>query len=136
MDDSGNSTTSAGVNITVNSPPVQPSITVPPQNQSVALGSNATFTVTASGTAPLSYRWLFNATNVLSATSPSLTVTNAQFSQTGDYSVFVTNVAGSVTSAPARLTVIPPGGRLVQALNASGAPGSTVQIPIVLVGQG
>ncbi len=96
------SVTSAVATLTVLSNP--PSITAQPQNQSVSLGSNATFTVTASGTAPLNYQWRFNGANLSGATGTSYTRTNAQLADVGSYSVVVTNVVGSVTSAVATLT--------------------------------
>ena len=75
----------------------------------------AFFTVTASGTAPLSYQWRFNGTNLVNgsqvsgSTSPTLSILNAQPTNAGSYSVVVTNAAGSVTSAVAVLSVIVPG---------------------------
>ena len=56
-----------------------PVITAPPTNVTVIQGQNASFTVGASGTSPLRYQWLLNATNVLTgATNSSLTLSNAQ----------------------------------------------------------
>jgi hypothetical protein len=43
-------------------------ITIPPVNQSVPAGTNVTFSVTASGTPPLSYQWQFDGTNITGAT--------------------------------------------------------------------
>jgi hypothetical protein len=99
------SATSSNAVLTVNVPPT---ITTQPTNQTVRQGSNAVFTVTAAGTAPLSYRWLFNGTNMTGATNTSLTITNAQTTNAGNYSVVVTNVAGSVTSSIATLTILLP----------------------------
>jgi len=89
-----------------------PTITVPPTNQTVGLGSTATFAVTAVGKAPLSYQWQASGTNLVtggrigSVTNSVLTITNAQTSDDGGYTVIVTNSVGSVTSAPpAVLTV-------------------------------
>jgi hypothetical protein len=82
-----------------------PSITSQPASQTVTAGSSATFTVTASGTAPLSYQWRFNGSNISGATSASYTVSNAQSANAGNYSVVVSNSAGSVTSNNATLTV-------------------------------
>lgn len=91
----------------VTNPPTTnaPSITAQPQSQTVSPGSNVTFTVTASGTAPLAYQWLFNNTNIAGATTNSYIVTNAQTTNAGNYSVTVTNIAGSITSSNAVLTV-------------------------------
>jgi|GEM_PF-477343 len=83
-----------------------PSIVQQPTNQGTWLGSNVTFAVNASGTAPLSYQWLFNGTNNLpSATNANLTLTSLAVSNAGNYSVWVTNIAGSITSAVASLTI-------------------------------
>jgi hypothetical protein len=83
-----------------------PAIINQPTNQIVTAGQNATFTVGASGNAPFSYQWQFNATNALArATNVSLTITNAQSTNAGNYSVVVTDSFGSVTSAVATLTV-------------------------------
>lgn len=72
-----------------------PSITQAPVSQAVVQGQNATFTVTASGTAPLSYQWYRGATPIAGATSASYTVTNAQPGDAGIYAVEVSNSAGS-----------------------------------------
>jgi GH25 family lysozyme M1 (1,4-beta-N-acetylmuramidase)/uncharacterized protein YpmS len=98
------SVTSAVKTLTVVSPPV---IAVQPQSKSVFLSSNATFTVTATGTS-LTYKWLFNASAISGATASSYTVSNAQTNNAGSYSVVITNIAGSMTSSNAVLTVILP----------------------------
>lgn len=82
-----------------------PSITTPPQSQNAATGTNVTLSVLATGSAPLSYQWRFNASNLSGATSSTLTLTNVQPANAGDYDVLVTNPAGSLASAPAHLTV-------------------------------
>ena len=83
-----------------------PTITDQPTNQTVAAGDPATFTVTATGVPPPSYQWWFNQTNPLAgATSPTLTLTNAQTLQAGGYSVVVSNSLSAVTSLVAQLTV-------------------------------
>jgi hypothetical protein len=82
-----------------------PTITLHPQSQTSSAGGDATFVVSASGTAPLSYQWRFNGTNVLNATGTSYTRTNIQPADAGSYFVVVTNIAGSVTSAVATLSI-------------------------------
>ena len=82
-----------------------PLITTQPTNQTVTAGSNVTFSVTASGTLPLSYQWSFNGTNLSGATNTMLMLTNVQVSQAGNYTVLVTNAFGSILSSNAMLTV-------------------------------
>ncbi|TAK93365.1 MAG: hypothetical protein EPO07_18240, partial [Verrucomicrobia bacterium] len=85
---------------------VPPSLTTQPTNFTVLAGQNAAFYAAASGSAPLSYQWFFNTNTALAgATGASLTLTNAQVTNAGSYSLRVTNLAGSVTSAFASLTV-------------------------------
>jgi Zn-dependent metalloprotease len=88
-----------------------PSITSQPANQTVAAGATATFTVTASGTAPLSYQWRKNGASVSGATSASYTTPATTTADNGaTFSVVVTNSAGSATSNNATLTVTSGGG--------------------------
>jgi uncharacterized repeat protein (TIGR01451 family) len=108
-----------------------PVIISQPTNQMVTVGGMASFSVTASGTAPLSYQWAFNGTNFDGATNTSLTLTNVQFSQAGDYAVVVTNTYGSVLSSNAVLTVNPasPGVPVITGFNPiSGVVGTNVAI--------
>ena len=86
---------------------VPPAVTMQPTNLTVVQGNNATFSVTATGTAPLSYQWYFDGTNqLLGATNSSLTLNLVQLSQTGNYSVIVTNNCGALASSNALLTVL------------------------------
>jgi pectate lyase len=99
------SVTSSAATLTVNSSPVAPTITTQPASQTVTAGSSVTFSVVASGTAPLSYQWKFNSANISGATSASYTISSAQTNNAGSYTVTVSNSAGSVTSSAATLTV-------------------------------
>ncbi len=85
--------------------PVNPSITQQPQDQTVTAGTAATLSVTASGTQPLSYQWMFNGSNIPGATNASLTFSAAQIANAGTYAVAVSDPYGSVTSSNAVLTV-------------------------------
>jgi len=85
---------------------VAPTITAQPTNVTVNVGDTASFSVTAGGTAPLSYQWGFNTTNIVNATNATLTLTNVQLNRAGSYSVLVTNIAGSTNSVTATLTVL------------------------------
>ncbi len=84
-----------------------PGITTQPASQTVTAGSNANFSVSAGGTAPLSYQWRQNGTNVPGANAYRLTLTGVSAGQAGSYTVVVTNGEGSVTSQVATLTVNP-----------------------------
>ena len=70
-------------------------------------GQSATFTVSATGTAPLTYQWLKNGVVIPNATSASLTLNTVSSTDAASYTVVVTNVVGSVTSSKATLTVTP-----------------------------
>ena len=104
FDNSSATSTSTVVNVTVAIPP---SIGVHPVSQRIVTSSNVTFTVTASGTVPLSYQWRFNGANIGGATRSSYSITNVQTAHAGIYSVLITNIVGSVTSDNALLTVVP-----------------------------
>ena len=80
-----------------------PVILTQPQSQTATEGSNATFTVTATGLAPLRYQWRLNGTNISGATDTALTLVEVQASQAGSYSVRVTNSVGSAVSLNAAL---------------------------------
>ncbi len=84
-------------------------ITTPPQSQTVAQGQSASFSIAASGSAPLSYQWNFDGSPLSGETNASLALTDVQGNQSGSYTAVVTNPAGSVTSLVATLTVdVPP----------------------------
>ncbi len=83
-----------------------PTISTQPQTQSVAAGQTATFSVTATGTAPLSYQWMKNALSITGATSSGYTTPPTTAADSGAlFTVAVTNSYGSVTSTPALLLV-------------------------------
>ncbi len=120
--------TSAVAVLTVNGPP---SISSQPSPQTIVAGTGAGFNVTASGTAPLNYQWRLNGVNVANganvtgATSSALALSNVQTNSAGNYQVVITNVAGSVTSAVAALTVIVPPSFTSQPLSATNPAGAT-----------
>ena len=86
-----------------------PEIVQDPTNLVARFGTNASFFALASGTAPLSYQWMFNETNLVAgATNTSLVVSNVQHDNAGGYSIIVSNSAGMATSTVAQLTVLSP----------------------------
>ena len=101
--------------LTVTGPPATaPAITAQPLGQTVTVGGNVFFNVTATGTAPLAFQWAFNGTNltdgpgIQGSTTATLTLSNVQAAQAGNYTVQVNNGAGPVTSTPAALIVNQP----------------------------
>jgi Immunoglobulin domain/Immunoglobulin I-set domain len=86
--------------------PVAPSLAMQPASVTVAAGQTATFSVSASGTAPLSYQWQKNTTNINGAMAASYTTPAATTADNGaTFDVVVSNSVGSVTSSLATLTV-------------------------------
>lgn len=98
-------TTSSNATLGVNVPPA---VDTHPQSQAIKWSSNITFTVSATGTAPLAYQWQFNDADLPGATDSSFTRNNVQDTDAGEYAVTVTNMAGTAFSLPATLSVIPP----------------------------
>jgi hypothetical protein len=95
-----------------------PAITTQPANQTVTVGQTATFSVSAAGTAPLSYQWQKNGTNISGASSASYTTPATTATDSGSkFDVVVSNTAGTVTSHSATLTV-----------NSSAGPSSSIDV--------
>lgn len=110
---------------------VAPTITTHPSNQSVTAGQTATFSVVAGGTAPLTYQWQKNGTNISGATNSSYTTGVTASSDTNAaFRVVVTNAQGSVTSNPATLSVSTSG------VGGAGTGESKYQLTIFMVGSG
>jgi len=87
-------------------PTPDPFIIQNPQNQSVNVGQNATFTVVAGGTTPFNYQWKQGGNTLAGATQSSYTVVNAQLSQNGfQYTCIVGNSKGTQVTAAATLTI-------------------------------
>ncbi|HZM06356.1 MAG TPA: hypothetical protein VFC44_25425 [Candidatus Saccharimonadales bacterium] len=84
------------------SPPI---IIGQPANHLGAFFGSAMFSVTTSNTTPMSYQWEFNGEPLPNATNSALLLAPLTYAQAGYYNVVVSNSAGSVSSAKARLTV-------------------------------
>jgi hypothetical protein len=115
------------------SPPV---ITTQPQAQNVAGGTPATFSVAASGSGPLTYQWRRNGLPIAGATDATLVLVSLRRGDAGDYSVLVSNPAGAVASAVARLVVLVPPTITSQPQNQSVAPGASATFSVVASGVG
>jgi len=134
----GSVTSSPAATLTVNVPP---SITTQPSSQTVNQGANASFSVVASGTGPLTYQWQTNNVNVSNggivsgATTSTLTLTGVTPSWALNYRVIVSNAGGSVTSSPAAtLTVIVPPAITTQPTSQSAYPGLNASFSVVATG--
>jgi len=84
---------------------IAPYVIVPPTNQTAAAGSSVSMNVVAGGTAPLRYQWHRNGIALPGATNAGLSFASVQVADAGNYSVVLSNTAGSVTSIVASLTV-------------------------------
>jgi uncharacterized repeat protein (TIGR01451 family) len=110
-----------------------PGISAQPSNVVAVAGRNASFQVAATGSAPLSYHWFFDATNLIAgASSEQLTLTNVQPNQAGNYTVVVTNSAGSITSAPAILRVLAPPAIVAGSVGVTAGNGLSVSVNSVV----
>ena len=84
-----------------------PEIVTQPQSVSTLMGGTATFFVTVNPSPMLTYQWFKDETAIAGATGPSLTINNIQGVDIGNYTVTVSNAAGSSTSNPASLSIAP-----------------------------
>ena len=95
------------------SPPViKPSSSF--NSQSVFAGASATFTITATGDAPLVYQWRQDGADLPGQTNKTLRIGATQPPNEGGYDVVVSNASGSVTSYVARLYAVPPTSELTR----------------------
>jgi glucose/arabinose dehydrogenase len=84
-----------------------PVIANDPSSQTVYATEPVSFSVSASGSNPLSYQWQKNSVNISGATSSTYTINATATADAGSYRVIVTNSVGSDTSTAATLTVLP-----------------------------
>jgi hypothetical protein len=131
------SVTSDSVTLNVTVAPVAPSITSQPANRSVATGQTATFTMTATGTAPMSYQWRKNGSAIGGATAASYTTPATVSSDDGaQFSVVVSNALGNATSNAATLTVLDPPAITGQPGSATVLVGQTASFSVTATGDG
>ncbi len=133
------SVTSSGADLVITGLP--PVIQDQPVSRTVAAGSSVSFNVTAAGSPPFTYQWrkggfnLANSTTVSGATTPTLTISNAQAADIDGYDVVVTNDVNAVTSGVATLSVTPAAPIVTSApANQALAPGSTATFAVVATG--
>jgi hypothetical protein len=83
-----------------------PAITAQPGSQFKALGQSAIFSLTATGTGPLTYQWSKDGNPIPGATGASLAIASVSAADEGEYQVSVANAVGAVVSQAARLTLV------------------------------
>jgi hypothetical protein len=87
-------------------PAVPPVLVTQPQPMDVVVQTPVALEAVAGGTAPFGYQWFKNGQEMRQQTNGSLLFRSPQPGNSGTYAVVVTNYSGSVTSAPAAVTVI------------------------------
>ncbi len=121
--------TSSSALLTVNQP-VAPSITRQPVDVTITEGSSASFSVSATGSPPMTYQWHFNGVALSNSNSSSYSLSSSSVAS-GKYRVTVTNAAGTATSVEATLTVLPPPAPPVYSLtNTSVSLGNSLSLGI------
>jgi len=104
VSNSAGSVTSSPAVVTVVSAPVI--VSSPPPTQSVAIGSNVTLSVLASGSTTPNYQWQFNGVSIFGATTSTLALNSVTAANSGSYTCIVSNIAGSVSTIPSVLSVL------------------------------
>ena len=130
---SSGSVSSGSATLTVNTPV---SITSQPASVTVTSGSSASFSVTATGTAPLTYQWKKDGTSITGGTSSTYTIPAATATNAGTYSVVVTNLLGSLSSASATLSINTPVSITGQPASATVTAGSSTSFSVAATGTG
>jgi len=113
----------------------------PPQSRTVRIdgansATNLMLSVTlAGGSNPIAYQWLLNGTNIPGANSALLNLSNAGLSQSGNYSVVVSNPFNSVTSAVARVDLYTDSGWRFTSLTGDFNNGTNVDVYMQAAGE-
>lgn len=125
---SSGSVTSSSALLTVWQPPA---ISAPPAGVTNVAGGGAAFSVTASGTPTPAYQWRFATANIAGATASAINYSQLRASQSGSYTVVITNSAGAVTSSVAVLLVTNPLPRVLTSPGKNGGGFQFTFIPVV-----
>jgi formylglycine-generating enzyme required for sulfatase activity len=112
---------------------IPPGITVQPVAATANQGASASFSVTATGT-NLSYQWKRNGADLAGETGDTLVLDNLQGTQTGFYTVVVSNAIGSVTGDDALLTVVIPPAITAQPAAATANQGASASFSVTATG--
>ncbi len=124
--------TSNAATLTVNT---APAITAQPVSLAHCAGTNATFSVTATGTG-LTYQWQKGGVNIAGATNASYTINNIGAADAGSYTVVITGTCGNLTSNAATLTVNTAPAITGQPVSATQCTGTSVTFTVTATGTG
>lgn len=111
-----------------------PEIVRQPEHQQVAAGLSVRFGLQVNGEEPRYYQWSSNGTNIGGATNATLTVSKTQTTDSGEYSVVVSNPLGLINSRPARLIVVQPASIVAQPASQAVQPGANVTLSVQATG--
>jgi hypothetical protein len=111
-----------------------PVITSQPQSLTVVAGTNAVFSVSASGNLPINYQWQLNGAALPNATDATLNIIGVQPANAGNYSVKLGNSFGTTTSAVALLTVLAPPTFTTQPASRTNLPNTTASFNAAVTG--
>ncbi len=111
-----------------------PEITAEPVSGLAAYGEPFAFSVTASGTPPLSYQWYRNGASLTAETNGTLFLASVTNTDSGNYQVVITNAVGSATSETATLTLSTTPPRTITTGTVTG--GATANVPVLLSANG
>ena len=114
--------------------PIPTVITAEPTNQIVVNGTEVSFSVSATGTAPLGYQWFFDNAAIRGGTNSVLAITNALAKNNGTYYVVVSNSLGPVTSSVATLTTFTPPSITQPPKAQVITPGQTIALSVTATG--
>ncbi|MDB6174571.1 MAG: C-terminal target protein [Chthoniobacteraceae bacterium] len=117
--------------LTVNDPVV---LTSQPQSMVQMPGGAASFTLTATGTAPFAYQWQKNGVNIAGATNSIYSIASVSSVNAGIYVCAVSNVVGTVTTTGAELSIGP--AITNQPLDRTVNPGTAASFSVVATGTG
>jgi len=98
-------TMNTNITVAVTFNQISPTFSAEPANQTVLVSNSATFSAGITGRFPLWYQWQKNGTNIVGATNTTITLTNLQFADAGQYSIVSSNAFGVSNSIPATLVV-------------------------------
>jgi pectin methylesterase-like acyl-CoA thioesterase len=125
---------SSAATVTVSAASIPATFTSQPASLTVAADQSASFSATSYGSDPVTYQWKKDGSVIAGASSPSFTIDKVAVSDAGNYTVTITNSAGSATSTAAVLTVNSPPVIVTQPVGATVAAGQNVTFTVAATG--